>query len=93
VKKLLGAVALAVGAVPAVAGVASAAELPPTQPPLQGVDAGIATAQTAVASLVDGLNGPDRAVGVDGLASEFMTFDPRYVEGPLGGLLKNGPFA
>ncbi|NMI02110.1 hypothetical protein [Pseudonocardia acidicola] len=72
------------------AGAAHAAE--DTQSPLQGVDAGQATLETAVQSLTDALNGDDRPDGANGLESEFLQFDPRYVEGPVGGLVKNGPF-
>lgn len=46
----------------------------------------------AVTSLVDGLNGDNRPDGANGVESEFVLFDPRFVEGPLGGLVKNGAF-
>jgi hypothetical protein len=61
-------------------------------PVAQALDSGLATAENAVASLVDGLNGDNRPDGANGLESEFMPFDPRFVEGPAGGLLNNGPF-
>ncbi len=63
-----------------------------TQSPLQGVDAGQATAGTAVSSLLDAVNGNNRPDGANGLESEFPQPDPRFVEGPAGGLVKNGPF-
>ena len=63
-----------------------------TQSPTQGVDAGQATLQTAVASLLDAVNGDNRPDGANGLESEFPQPDPRFVEGPAGGLVKNGPF-
>jgi hypothetical protein len=70
---------------------AGAAYAQDTQSPLQGVDAGRATLETAVQSLLDGVNRDDRPDGANGLESEFPGADPRFVEGPAGGLLKNGP--
>lgn len=64
---------------------------PSTQSPTQGADAGGATAENANESFSDGANGEDRPEGVDGTDTEFPEADPRYLEGPLGGLL-NGPF-
>jgi hypothetical protein len=63
-----------------------------TQSPTQGVDAGQAMLQTAIASLLDAANGDNRPDGANGLESEFPQPDPRFVEGPAGGLVKNGPF-
>jgi hypothetical protein len=82
---------------PFAGGVASAAEEPSdtqgsTQSPTQALDSGLATVENAVASLVDGLNEDNRPDGANGLESEFIPFDPRFVEGPVGGLLNNGPF-
>ena len=39
----------------------------------------------------DALNGDNRPDGANGVETEFPPADPRYVEGPLGGLLVNGP--
>lgn len=66
-----------------------------TQSPTQGVDAGQATAQNAIASLLDAVSaagGNSRPDGANGLESRFPQPDPRFVEGPAGGLVKNGPF-
>lgn len=63
---------------------------PSTQSPTQGADATGATAENANESFGDAANGEDRAEGVDGTDTEFPEADPRYFEGPLGGLL-NGP--
>jgi len=72
-------------------GVAYASEGGGTQSPTQGVDAGQATLETAVQSLTDALDGDNRPDGANGLESEFPSLDPRFVEGPAGGLVKNGP--
>lgn len=95
---------IAVGALGAVAfplaGLAAADEsdehgYPSTQSPTQAVDAVGATSGTAGYGLVDAAdtyspsNRPD---GVNGTESEFPAVTPGYVEGPVGGLLKNGPF-
>jgi hypothetical protein len=61
------------------------------QSPTQGLDAGQATFETAVASLRDAMNGDNRPDGANGPESEFPQPDPRFVEGPAGGLVKNGP--
>jgi hypothetical protein len=39
----------------------------------------------------DALNGDNRPDGANGVESEFPPANPRYIEGPVGGLL-NGPF-
>lgn len=39
----------------------------------------------------DALNGDNRPDGANGVENEFPPVNPRYVEGPVGGLL-NGPF-
>ena len=66
---------------------------PSTQSPTQGIDALAGTGQNAAESSADAANGEDRAEGVDGADTEFPEADPRYVEGPLGGLLVNGPLS
>lgn len=79
------------------AGVASASEddsttgYPSTQSPLQGVSAVLGTLDEANFGFMDALNGDNRPDGANGVESEFPPADPRYVEGPVGGLL-NGPF-
>ena len=68
---------------------------PSTQSPTQGVDAVGATADTAGYGLVDSLDSyssSNRPDGVNGTDTELPQADPRFVEGPAGGLLKNGPF-
>jgi hypothetical protein len=64
---------------------------PNTQSPTQGVSAVLATLQEAQFGFMDALNGDNRPDGANGVESEFPPADPRYVEGPVGGLLKNGP--
>jgi hypothetical protein len=81
-KRLLGAVLLGGAVVPlAAAGPAMAAS-----DPEQAVSAGSATAADATASFLDAVDGPEPE-GADGLGTEFPQFDPRFVEGPAGGLL------
>lgn len=80
----------------AAAGAAQAAEdetegFPSTQNPLQAVDAGAATLDSSVFSFNDAVNGDNRPDGANGTETEFPSFDPRFVEGPAGGLVKNGP--
>ncbi len=41
---------------------------------------------------MDAVNGDNRPDGANGVETEFPPADPRYVEGPLGGLMTNGPF-
>ncbi|MCF7552898.1 MULTISPECIES: hypothetical protein [Pseudonocardia] len=79
--------ALGMAAIPFVAGTALAAE--DTQPPTQGATATLATAEQLVAQFMDASNGNGPS-GADGVETEFPTPDPRFVEGPVGGLL-NGP--
>lgn len=95
---------IALGAMGAVAfplaGVASADDeqehgFPSTQSPSQGADALGATAETFGASFLDAADtfSPDnRPDGVNGTDTEIPQADPRFVEGPLGGFLVNGPF-
>ena len=78
------------------AGSAGAAEgettgYPSTQDPLQALTAVQATLDNALYSLTDGLNGANRPGGADGDESELPALDLRLIEGPLGGLLLNGP--
>ncbi len=67
-------------ALPLATGTAAASDLEQT------VSAGAATAADAQASFLDAVDGPEPA-GADGLGTEFPQFDPRFVEGPAGGLL------
>ncbi len=65
-----------------------------TQSPTQGADAGAATLGNSQDSFTDGTNqasGHGRPDGADGTDTEFGKADPRFVEGPAGGLAKNGP--
>ncbi len=64
---------------------------PSTQSPTQGADAGAATLDNGRESFEDGANGEDRPDGADGTDTEFGEPDPRFIEGPLGGLADNGP--
>ncbi len=62
-----------------------------TQSPTQVVDSVLATLDNGNFQLMDALNGDNRPDGANGVESEFPPADPRFVEGPVGGLL-NGPF-
>jgi hypothetical protein len=78
------------------AGVAHADEddsegYPSTQSPTQGADAGAATVNNSADSFNDAADGDNRPDGANGTETQFVQPDPRYVEGPVGGLLKNGP--
>ncbi|MCD2185741.1 hypothetical protein [Actinomycetospora soli] len=89
-RKPLAALGLAGAALPLLAGVAQADE---SQSPLQGVTAVTAIgsdllAQGVDASNVEG-NRPDTADGTD---TRVPNADYRFVEGPAGGLVKDGPF-
>jgi hypothetical protein len=67
---------------------------PSTQSPTQGADAGEATAADHGREFGDATRaaqGNGRPHGADGTESRFGDADPRLVEGPAGGLLKNGP--
>ncbi|MHA6785693.1 hypothetical protein ACVGOW_32545 [Pseudonocardia saturnea] len=86
-----GALLLA-GAGVAAADENEAAGFPSTQSPLQGLSAVSETVEEANFGFMDALNGDNRPDGANGVESEFPPLDPRYVEGPLGGLVKNGPF-
>lgn len=64
---------------------------PSTQSPTQGADAGTSTLGSSADSFGDAAKGDDRPNGANGTETEFVDPDPRFVEGPLGGLAKNGP--
>jgi len=67
---------------------------PSTQSPTQGADAGQATVDDHGHEFGDATGaaqGNGRPHGADGTESRFGDADPRLVEGPAGGLLKNGP--
>jgi hypothetical protein len=84
-KRLLGAVLLGGAVLPvAAASTASASEGPNDVE--QAASAGSATAADATTSFLDAVDGPEPE-GADGLGTEFPEFDPRFVEGPAGGLL------
>ncbi|SHL32433.1 hypothetical protein SAMN05443637_12498 [Pseudonocardia thermophila] len=72
------------------AGIAAAEE--DTQSPLQGADAGAATLGSLTGSFLDAVNGADRPSGADGTETEFPTDPINLVDGPVAGLLRNGPF-
>ncbi|MDN5749502.1 MAG: hypothetical protein L0H64_13465 [Pseudonocardia sp.] len=79
------------------AGVAAADEdevggFPSTQNPGQAGSAVTETVGEANFGFMDALNGDNRPDGANGVESEFPPADPRYIEGPLGGLITNGPF-
>ncbi len=95
----LAALATAAVALPLIgAGVAAADETtgyPSTQSPTQGASAVTGTLGNANFGLTDAVNafnGDGRPTGADGVETRFPPADPRYVEGPVGGLLVNGPF-
>lgn len=101
-KKIICSAAFGLAVLPFAAGTALADEVPtwenPTktapeqdvQPPTQGASATLATAEQLVAQFMDASNG-NGPTGADGVETEFPQADPRFVEGPAGGLL-NGPF-
>jgi hypothetical protein len=64
---------------------------PSTQSDTQGADAGAATADNTGRSFGDAANGDNRPDDADGTDTQFPQADPRFVEGPAGGLVKNGP--
>lgn len=66
------------------AGVAAAAS--PTADLEQGGSAAVATVENAVASFLDAVDGHEPE-GADGVETEFPDADPRFVEGPVGGLV------
>lgn len=72
----------------------TAGEYPSSQNPLQAVSAVGGTLGEGEFQITDALNGDNRPDGANGVESEFPPPESfgRYVEGPVGGLLKNGPF-
>ncbi|GAA5164440.1 hypothetical protein GCM10023321_52880 [Pseudonocardia eucalypti] len=88
---LAGAALLWIGASVAQADEDDSEGYPSTQSPTQGVDAGEATLETQRDSFMDAANGDDRPNGANGTETEFFDPDSRFVEGPVGGLLKDGP--
>ncbi|HEY2193921.1 MAG TPA: hypothetical protein VGH76_16715 [Actinomycetospora sp.] len=97
-RALAAAAGLAGAVLPlAAAGTAQAAttDYPSTQSPVQGPTAVLATAGNAAASLMDAnddLTGNARPEDANGTETQYPQADPRFVEGPAGGLLLNGPF-
>jgi len=79
-KRVITGLLLSGAALPLAPGTAAASDLE------QAVSAGAATAADAQASFLDAVDGPEPE-GADGLGTEFPQFDPRFVEGPAGGLL------
>ncbi len=80
----------------AAAGAAQAEEqstegYPSHQNPLQAVSAVGATLGEQNHGFMDAVNGDNRPDGANGVETEFPPLDPRYVEGPVGGLITNGP--
>ena len=66
---------------------------PSSQNPLQAVSAVGGTLGEANHGFLDAVNGDNRPDGANGVETEFPPLEARYIEGPVGGLLKNGPFA
>lgn len=92
---LAGAALLWIGASVAQADEDDSEGYPSTQSPTQGVDAGEATLDNQEDSFMDATNaarGDRRPNGANGTETRFFDADPRFVEGPVGGLLKDGPF-
>lgn len=88
-KKLLITIGLGVVVLPlAGAGIASAAT--PADDLGQGGSAVLATLENATASFLDAVNGTEPE-GTEGTETEFPGADPRFVEGPAGGLVQDGP--
>lgn len=68
---------------------------PSTQSPAQGPSAVLATVGNVAASIMDANNnatGNARPEDANGTDTQYPQADPRFVEGPAGGLAKNGPF-
>jgi len=86
---VIAAVAAAVAIPVVLAGMASAEE--DTQPPLQVLDAGVATLGGLTDSFLDAANGPNRPPGADGTETEFPLDVPNLLTGPATGLIQNGP--
>lgn len=56
----------------------------------QGVNAVTTLVEDLLAQVVDAVDEP-RPEGADGLETELPDLDPRLVEGPLSGLITDGP--
>jgi len=82
-KRLITGLLLTGAALPLTSGTAAAAVPSDLE---QAASAGAATAADAQASFFDAADGRE-SDGTDGLETEFPQFDPRYVEGPAGGLV------
>jgi hypothetical protein len=68
---------------------------PSTQSPTQGPSALFAIFGNTAGSIMDANNnatGNARPEDANGTETQYPTPDPRFVEGPVGGLLVNGPF-
>jgi hypothetical protein len=68
---------------------------PSTQSPAQGPSAVLATAGNLAGSLMDAnanATGQARPEDANGTETQYPQADPRFVEGPVGGALLNGPF-
>lgn len=68
---------------------------PSTQSPAQGPSAVLATVGNAAASIMDAnsnATGNARPEDANGTETQYPQADPRFVEGPVGGALLNGPF-
>jgi hypothetical protein len=68
---------------------------PSTQSPAQGPTAVLATVGNLASSIMDANNsatGNARPEDANGTDTQYPQADPRFVEGPAGGLLTNGPF-
>ncbi|GAA4964505.1 hypothetical protein GCM10025792_03220 [Pseudonocardia tropica] len=95
---------IAVGALGAVAfplaGIAAADTedghgYPSTQSPTQGVGSVLELSDTFGYSFLDAadtFSPTNRPDGVNGTDTEIPQADPRFVEGPVGGLVTDGPF-
>jgi hypothetical protein len=62
-----------------------------TQNPGQAGTSVVAILDELIFQGEDALNGDNRPDGANGVENEFPPVDPRYIEGPVGGVL-NGPF-
>ncbi|NMO88961.1 hypothetical protein [Actinomycetospora sp. TBRC 11914] len=68
---------------------------PSTQSPAQGPSAVLATAGNLASSIMDAndnATGQARPEDANGTETQYPQADPRFVEGPVGGALVNGPF-
>ena len=68
---------------------------PSTQSPVQGPSAVLATVGNLTGSIMDAnssATGNARPEDANGTETQYPQADPRFVEGPVGGALVNGPF-